>query len=357
MAAEANLEDTVQGALRDMSLGPDRLPPPSSFSYDSPSNVPLSSHTARNRLGSLARYGSSRRNSRTTDASSSFDPEDLFIDVTGAAVPRPDLDGFRPIAAYRSPTQEMLARSCLNLSNIGFLASSNGSHLLVVDLRGPNILHFEPAGGANVTTAGKGKGRPDSSPIVSLAWTVCAIGEGTSVFAQAFRVYRLLTSGSADHDRSPRLLVTQESGLTRIFEVANIGGAWHISSQPVTVPHDSARGTIASFVIDKTGDELLADAQRLQLSQAYQGQAIDSSGALTSLWIVVTRTSASCYFNVDGPKVAEYVDERECFEKAAIVHQQGCAALVVQSRSCAMYTFSLPALQQVSRMKFETTLQ
>lgn len=110
-------------------------------------------------------------------------------------------------------------------------------------------------------------------------------------------------------------------------------------------------------MIDKAGDELLADAQRLQLSQAYQGQALDASGAPASLWIVVTRTSASCYYNVDGPKIAEYVDEREHFEKAVIVHQQGCAALIVQSRSCAIYTFSLPDLQQVSRMKFETTLQ
>ena len=153
------------------------------------------------------------------------------------------------------------------------------------------------------------------------------------------------------------MLVTQESGLTRVFEVANVGGSWHISSQPVPVAHDSARGAVASFVIDKAGDELLADAQRLQLSQAYQGQALDASGAPASLWIVVTRTSASCYYNVDGPKIAEYVDERERFEKAVIVHQQGCAALIVQSRSCAMYTFSLPDLQQVSRMKFETTLQ
>jgi syntaxin-binding protein 5 len=153
------------------------------------------------------------------------------------------------------------------------------------------------------------------------------------------------------------LLVTQESGLTRVFEVANVGGSWHISSQPVPVAHDSARGAVASFVIDKAGDELLADAQRLQLSQAYQGQALDASGAPASLWVVATRTSASCYYNVDGPKIAEYVDERERFEKAVIVHQQGCAALIVQSRSCAMYTFSLPDLQQVSRMKFETTLQ
>ncbi|GAA5976856.1 hypothetical protein JCM10908_005652 [Rhodotorula pacifica] len=331
--AEADLDGTVQGALRDMSLGPDRLPPPG-FPYNNPTQTPTASHSAKHRLGSLAHHGSSRRSSHVAEAPS-LDPQDLYIDVTGAVVPRPDFDGFRPIAVYRSPTQDLLTRSCLSMSNIGFLASSNGATLLIIDLRGPEVIFFEMAGTATSAT-GKGKSRPDSSPIVSLTWTICAIGE--------------------DHDRSPRLLVTQESGLTRVFEVASVGGTWHVGSQPVSVPHESARGAVASFVIDKTGDELLADAQRLQLSQAYQGQAFDAAGGPASLWIVVTRTSAACYFKIDGPKVAEYVDERECFEKATIVHQQGCAALVVQSRSCAMYTFSLPALQQVSRMKFETTL-
>ena len=179
--AEADLDDTVQGALRDMSLSPDRLPPPPTFAYEQhPAQAPSSSsHPARKRFGSLAhRPGSSRRDSHATETFA-LDPEDLHIDLSGAIVPRPDLDGFRPLAAYRSLTQEMLARSCLSLSNIGFLASSNGSHLLVVDLRGPEVLHFEAAGSS---PAGKGKGRPDTSPIVSLTWTVCAIGEGKLIF-------------------------------------------------------------------------------------------------------------------------------------------------------------------------------
>lgn len=170
----------MQGALRDMSLGPDRLPPPTPFSYEQqhPAQAPSSSsHPARKRFGSLTHRPSSRRDSHANETFA-LDPEDLYIDLSGAVVPRPDLDGFRPLAAYRSPTQEMLARSCLSLSNIGFLASSNGSHLLIVDLRGPEVLHFESAGSS---PSGKGKGRPDTSPIVSLTWTVCAIGEGELV--------------------------------------------------------------------------------------------------------------------------------------------------------------------------------
>lgn len=166
----------------------------------------------------------------------------------------------------------------------------------------------------------------------------------------------------ADHDRSPRLIVTQESGHTRVFELSNIGGSWYLSENFVSVQHDSTRGAFATFVLDKGGNELVADAQNLQVALTHQAalgtvESYDPAGAITTLWVTVNRTTLACYANLDGPRTALYEDEYAQFEKAVVVHAQGCAALVVQSRNCTLSMFSLPDLSYIARAKFDTTLQ
>ncbi|BGP46843.1 Lethal(2) giant larvae sro7 [Rhodotorula kratochvilovae] len=346
--ASANLDDTVQGALRDLSLdqaGPSSIPP---VAHGLPPSQPVAppppSAQRHSRFGSITRRGSSRRDSIAPSAfEPALDPQDHHIDLSGATVPRPDLDGFRPVAAFKfsSPTSASgaAARSCLALSNVGFLAASNEASLIVVDLRGPEVLLVDvPAMGE---TSKKGKGKADASAITALTWTICAIGE--------------------DHDRSPRLIVTQDSGLTRIFELVNVGGSWILSEHFASVQHESTRGAFATFVLDKAGNELLASAQNLQLALTHQAsfgapETFDPTGAITSLWVTVNRTTLACYFNLDGPRTAIYEDEHGQFEKAVIVHVQGCAALVVQSRNCTLSMFSLPDLTHVARAKFDTTL-
>lgn len=73
--------------------------------------------------------------------------------------------------------------------------------------------------------------------------------------------------------------------------------------------------------------------------------------------MTVARSTLACYFNLDGPRTAIYEDEHAQFEKAVVVHVQGCAALVVQSRNCTLSMFSLPDLSYIARAKFDTTLQ
>ncbi|GEM06712.1 WD40 containing SNARE-dependent exocytosis protein [Rhodotorula toruloides] len=327
--AEANLDDTVRNALRDMNLG--------GTASSAPPRPHFGSTSQPSRNGSFA----------PASHSANMDPQDRYVNLAGGAVPRPDLDGFRPVAAFAfssaSSTSGIAQKSGLALSNVGFLAVSNDATLMVVDMRGPDVLLVDSAGSGRSAASEKGKSKAklDSSPITALTWTVCAIGE--------------------DHDRSPRLVVSQASGLNRIFELANVGGSWLISERFASVHHDSTRNAFATFVIDKRGNELVADSQNIQLALNQQAtyaspDNIDPVGALTSLWITVAPTTLACFYNVDGPKTATYEDEHGHFERAAIVRAQGCTALAVQSRNCMLHVFSLPDLQQVSRLRFEATL-
>jgi hypothetical protein len=104
----------------------------------------------------------------------------------------------------------------------------------------------------------------------------------------------------ADHDRNPRLIVVQASGLTRVFELANVGGGWHLSEKVVSFSHESVSGAFATFVLDKLGNELLANPSNLQHAVAHQASFshdnIDVKGALTSLWITVNSSTVSAYF-------------------------------------------------------------
>ncbi|GAA5967332.1 hypothetical protein JCM11641_000514 [Rhodosporidiobolus odoratus] len=336
--AEANLDETVENALRDLSLdqaGPSTSVHPPRLSSP-PTSPPPPSHHRVARAAFLAFPGRSRSGSIASPAfNAERDPQDHYIDLRGAIVGRPDLDGFRPTAAFKF-SSDITSKTCLALSNVGFLAASTGSTLLVVDLRGPDVLLVDvPSGGAN------GKARVDASPITALTWTISSIGK--------------------DLDRSPRLLVTQGSGLTRVFELANVGGGWHLSESFHSVQHDSTRGAFATFVLDKHGNPLLANSQQLQLALSHQ-QAfaapdhIDARGALTSLWITVSRHRIACFLNIDGPKTAEYEDEHVQFEAATVVQRQGSSALLVQSKDRNLTVLSLPDLSYITRMSFEQSV-
>ena len=175
----------MQGALRDLSLdqaGTSSIPP---VAHGLPPSQPVAppppSAQRHSRFGSISRHGSARRDSNAPSAfQPELDPQDHLIDLTGASVPRLDLDGFRPVAAFKfsSPMSASggAARSCLALSNVGFLAASNEASLIVVDLRGPEVLLVDvPAMGE---PSKKGEGGADASAITALTWTICAIGEG-----------------------------------------------------------------------------------------------------------------------------------------------------------------------------------
>lgn len=207
---------------------------------------------------------------------------------------------------------------------------------------------------------GKGKARADSTPITSLKWTISPISEGEKC-TSAPSTAPLIVRANLDHDHNPRLSVVQASGLTRVFELASVGGAWHLSDSVASFSHDSVASAFATFVLDKHGRELLASPANLQLALAHQSNfdsrdGIEGKGAFTSLWITVNSTTISAYFNIDGPRTAQY-EGGDGFETAEICYRSGAPMLMVQARNRQITTFSLPDLVQIARMTFDAAIQ
>ncbi|KAK4705891.1 hypothetical protein P7C70_g320, partial [Phenoliferia sp. Uapishka_3] len=334
VAEEAN--DAVADALRDLSMDniPDAVPAhPSHFYPQIPSPTPSRS-PSRSRTGSVSLHhrltlGRGRRKSVGEKSAMSLEPEpdvqDQHVDLSLVLPLRPYIDGFRPVAAFN---MQPARKSLVKLSDVGFLAASSGAALIIVDMRGPEVLFYESG-----SESGKGKGRArDSSPITSLTWAICAIGE--------------------DHDRTPRLIVVQESGYTRVFELSQVAGSWLLTDKVATFHHDSMGGAFSTFVVDKLGAAAVATPGNLSSALSHQtnfSQAeVDAKGALTSVLVSVSPTAVSVYFNVDGPRTAIF--EGAGFVSASLTVRLGCPVLVVVGRNKNVTVLSLPDLSQVTRM-------
>lgn len=145
-----------------------------------------------------------------------------------------------------------------------------------------------------------------------------------------------------------------------MFELANVGGGWIISDGVLAFDHDSVAGACETFVIDKFGQELKADPTSLQRAlqhqTSYSRESHEAKGSLTSLWITVTPSMVSVYFNIDGPKTAQY-EERDGFQSAKIAWRFGCPVLLVSSKVRNIYALSLPDLSPITRMTFDAAVQ
>lgn len=157
------------------------------------------------------------------------------------------------------------------------------------------------------------------------------------------------------------MIVTHDSGLTRIFELANLGGGWHLNEKFASIQHDSTRSAFATFVLDKFGNALLADGPALQRAldhqAAFSARNFEAKGSLMAVWVTASARSLSVFYNIDGPKIASYEDDRVLFEKAVVVRKQDCSVLVTQARNRQISVFSLPELVQISRMIPEASIQ
>ncbi|KDE03147.1 hypothetical protein MVLG_06342 [Microbotryum lychnidis-dioicae p1A1 Lamole] len=324
--AEAELDETISDALNGMNVNSVEA---------NPSAAPPRRASTVNPTPSRLRKGSVASASFATP---SRDPSDCFIDLSVVLARRPDRDGFRAVGAFLLPPPNSLkAPFCIELADIGFFAASSGNILLIADLRGPEVLLYDDPTILSYGKKGKSKTKPDTSTVTSLKWTVSAVGE--------------------DHDRQPRLIVTQASGTTRIFEMANVAGGWVVSEGPVTFQHDSVKNAIATFVLDPLGNELLADPLRLQQAMNQQFAPSHKNGGFSSLWVVVTPMVISAYFNINGPRTAQYEDDTaSAFESAAVVLKDGCPVLIATTRLRTVVAFSLPSLTQITRMSFEAAI-
>lgn len=307
-----------------------------------------------------------RINPNSIPSLDSQDIQDRCIDLSHLSNSRPHLDSFQPSAAFSlPPLLSSESKSCLALSDIGFLAASSGNTLLIADLRGPDVLLYESArlnSSVNSNSRSKGKGKVDQSIITNLNWTISAIGEGEFIFVSLtlytipLTFYFILS----DHDRNPRLIVVQASGLTRVYELAQIGSNWHLNSNPVTFHHNSLTNTFKTFVIDRVGSQLTATPQNLQLAVAHQNnysRSEDARGSFSSVFLAISNNTITCHFNISGSRTALYEDNNIGFEKAELVTRQGCLVLVVVSRNRSVSIFSVPDLVPIHKMAIPSALQ
>ncbi|KAM0788575.1 hypothetical protein ACM66B_001699 [Microbotryomycetes sp. NB124-2] len=329
--AQNQLSDTVNEALQDMRLAetsrsvPRHRVGPAIATQNQPER----------KLSSARRTSLARQPQQTPPG---LDLRDEAFDLSGAIVPRPFHDGLRPFAAFALP---IAGSTCLEISDTGFLAASSGPVLLIADLRGPDVLLIQSFG-VQSAVKHKHKFKPDSSPITSLTWTICATNE--------------------DHDISPRLISVQSSGQAHVFELSNVAGTWLVGDSPIIFQHDSIASAFDTFVLDKTGQQLLAEPMSLERALAqqagYQTTATTvDKGGLTSLWITVTPSLVSCYYNVDGPRTAQFEGGSSAgFMKADVTTRFGCPVLLVASKHRTITALSLPDLTEITRMSFEAAV-
>lgn len=355
MQAVHELDSTVQGALQDLNIAG----PSSSFASTSHHPDNLAPAQPSRKLSRRQRTPSQTHTPQMNNPPIS--ESECFFDLSMAVVARPFHDGLRSFACFTIPPA---GRTCLDFSDIGFLAASSDATLLIADMRGPEVLLVDSP--ARPFMGGKSKGkhklRSDPSPITSLTWTISPTMEGESYERSAPQALAdpMTLHVTLDHDHNPRLIVVQASGYVRIFELANVGGSWILADNVISFDHDSVSSTFTSFVLDKTGQELKADPANLQRALSHQNSLSrdnhEAKGSLTSLWVTVTPNLVSTYFNIDGPRTAQY-EERETFESAEIVWRFGCPVLMVASKSRKIYALSLPDLVPVARMAFDAAIQ
>lgn len=174
--AESGLNETVNAALRDLSMDDE-------FDQSNAHGHTSIKSGLRGHMASLRRPSPSisRKNKSNTSAPTHkfHEDQDRIVNLSRLLIRQSHIDSFRPIVAFSLPPH---SQSCLAMTDIGFLASSSGAGLTIVDMRGPEILYFdegESSGFLNGNSKGKGKGgRSDGSNITSLTWTISAIGEG-----------------------------------------------------------------------------------------------------------------------------------------------------------------------------------
>lgn len=252
-------------------------------------------------------------------------PNDHFIPVAASSL---SIDG--------PPSQRQLA-----LSDVGFLAASSGSRLLVANLRGPEVLFWDSPF-ASSGKKGKGKSKPgpkETSPITSLTWTICPTNE--------------------DSEKSLRLLVTHATGSSFVFEVAHVVGEWILSDRILFTKHEASAKSFQTFVLDRLGSLLSASQSALQMVLAQQSQpdeqSLEARGSIGCLWITVSPTDVAVYMNVTGPKSASF--EGRAFTFAGVVWNQGCPVLAVASQDGSITILSLPDLSFITKTQIPSALQ
>lgn len=213
-----------------------------------------------------------------------------------------DVDGFKPVALF-----ELSGRvSALSLSDIGFLAVGYGPQLVVIDMRGPRVMHVEVL----------------ERPVCVLKWAVCGVGH--------------------DSTPKPRLFAVCD-GASRVYPLVNQKG-WTVS-KPATFT--SLEAPVASFVLDpETGEELTASPAAFAASMQAEHHRMSLKSKTHCIYLAVSRTTARASANVTGDRLAK-ASLTNC-TAAAYLSRNGGRVLAAIVPGFAEF-LSVPKLEAITR--------
>lgn len=213
-----------------------------------------------------------------------------------------DVDSFRPVALF-----ELSGRvSALSLSDIGFIAVGYGPQLVLIDMRGPRVMHVEVL----------------ERPVCVLKWAVCGVG----------------------HDANHKLrLFAVCDGATRVYPLVNQKG-W-VVGKPSTFT--SLEAPVAAFILDpETGEELSATpAAFAQTMQAQEHQRLSLKTKTHCIYVAASRATIRATANVTGDRLAKV--DLVC-SSAHYLQRNDAHVLAAMTPGYAEF-FSVPKLERITR--------
>ncbi|CAK9784876.1 unnamed protein product [Cutaneotrichosporon oleaginosum] len=244
-------------------------------------------------------------------------------------------DGFKPVAICTVRRGAVV--SCA-VSDIGFIAVAyEQNSLAILDMRGPDVILREGFDGEGRTMKRrKRKAHPqnvaaEGSQIGAMRWTISGIG--------------------GDQALRPRLIVSYQSGKTKIYGLNNVLGEWLVDPKPPTFQNDSLASPLASYLLDPvTGNELLASPEAL--SQVVSDPAAEGKWTKEApphcLWIAACKRTIRVAVNFNGERFAK-VELEEDLASVHYITRHGKRILVALTTAGSALVYSAPQLEFITR--------
>ncbi|GBE77562.1 hypothetical protein SCP_0104400 [Sparassis crispa] len=217
------------------------------------------------------------------------------------------------------------------ISDVGFLALAYSSGaLLIVDLRGPRIIHRSAPSASGEKQASHLHHQASTEPIILLTWTICSI--------------------AADSTARVRLISSPASGAASIYTLSRApDGSWSVSNHPEAtdgVTHPVPGGSVILDI--KTGARLRAS--RSALAATFSGEPDTERKCL---WVCAGAKGARCVADVNGDKIAkvEWGSKIGTVRQVEIVEKSGACALVAFTDHDEARVYSLPFLEHLHTLQ------
>ncbi|BEI88387.1 uncharacterized protein CcaverHIS019_0111050 [Cutaneotrichosporon cavernicola] len=304
----------------------------------------------------VAKFGEARRSNRSTpsspltpavgeddgdadDASSTgyFPQQEWVEEVTELGqIANWTTDGFKPVALCTVRRGAVI--SCA-VSDIGFIAVAyEQNSLAILDMRGPDVILREGFDGDGRTMKRrKRKAHPqnvaaEGSQIGAMRWTVSGMG--------------------GDQALRPRLIVSYQSGKTKVYCLNNVLGEWLVDPKPPTFQNDSLASPIATYLLDPiSGNELLASPEALAdvANDPVPEGKWTKDAPPHCVWITACKRTIRVAVNFNGERVAK-IELEEDLASVHYITRHGKRILVALTTAGSALVYTVPHLEFVTRL-------